>query len=432
MSASSLLRCGLSSSRDVLGDQVDPQLAREALGDSGQLHLTAPEVVDDVLKLLLGGDHQPEAAALLLDGVGQAHQVEHAVDAAGHVLAHLVNHEHDAPGAAASAGEEVDGPVGEPVGRDVRGPHRAGVGVGAGVGGRAQQVQGVRRLVLGQDDVAPGLPVAARPGDAGERLLEGAEVGVALQGVFQLGQGEVARVVEPLEQGAVQGQDDALALAGDVLGGGEVDEDGQGAGLGVDGLQQGALAVGARAVEEEFGGGPALDVGVVQEVTGVEGAGAVEEGGDVAGVPAQALQDAVGQRRGAGQDLVDGLVQLAQGFLTRGFRPGGAHGVEVAGPLDGLPEEGGQGQGDTVDALGLEPGAQVGQLAADLEFFLRRIDVDQVGGSLRRVGLAEMPGDRLADLAERVRQRRHGAPPRAWRSASRSGWRSRLRRSGAV
>ena len=74
--------------------------------------------------------------------------------------------------------------------------------------------------------------------DGGEVALELLEDAVALEIELELGEDEIARVPEALEERPVHGKDDALALACDVAACGQVDEDGQCRRLGVNRVEQ--------------------------------------------------------------------------------------------------------------------------------------------------------------------------------------------------
>src|SRR3954447_7516187 len=98
---------------NVAGEQIKAQ--REAVLDSRVLDLSRFEAVDNVAQPLLRRDHEPEWPPLLLERLGQALQIEHALDASRDVLPHLVHDKDEACRSVASAAEEVLGAVGEPV-----------------------------------------------------------------------------------------------------------------------------------------------------------------------------------------------------------------------------------------------------------------------------------------------------------------------------
>ena len=99
------------------GEKVHPK--RESSLHAGEFNLAALEAVDDVVQPFLRGYDQPKLAPVLLDRLRQTLEIEHAIDAAGHVLADLVDHEDEPRGPVTATSNEFLRPHRKPVGIDL-------------------------------------------------------------------------------------------------------------------------------------------------------------------------------------------------------------------------------------------------------------------------------------------------------------------------
>ncbi len=136
---------------DVAGLQVDGR--QEAVHEPGQLHAGVVQAADQFVELLLRRDDDPEfPLADAAQGLDDALEVEHLIDAAGNELADFVDHE-DQAAVFAPAETEFLAAVGQVIGADV-GPRLGALdpGVGGRVGLTIQLVHDPAGLAHGQGD----------------------------------------------------------------------------------------------------------------------------------------------------------------------------------------------------------------------------------------------------------------------------------------
>ena len=200
---------------DVRGLEVDLGLTRKTVHQSGQLDPLVVEPSHQLGQLFLGGHHDPQPATpdppQVLD---HRLKVQHLLNIAGDELTHLIHHE-DEHFARASPLHELQAALGKFPGVDVGPPHRRlPPAVHSRVGGGLERVHHPARLLHGDGDLALlGVPVAVEellvPG------LEGLEPPLVLERDLKLGEIQVARVAEALQEEPVHDLGEGLVARPD-------------------------------------------------------------------------------------------------------------------------------------------------------------------------------------------------------------------------
>ena len=250
---------------------MDLQLRGEAVHEAGELDPPVVQATDQLGELLLGGDHDPQLApADAAEALHHGLQVEHLLHVAGDELAHLVDDEQQVLAGSAAA-HQLQAAQGQVAGGDVGAAHGCfAPTVDPGIGGRVQLMHDTARLLHGDGDLALlDIPIP------GEDLLvlglEGSEAALLLQGDLQLGEVQVPGITQALQEEPVHDLGDALVTGADAAVGRDIEDNGLGGDLLIDGLEQDLDLRVLAALGEQLARALAEDVPVGDGQSGVLG-----------------------------------------------------------------------------------------------------------------------------------------------------------------